>query len=171
MKRKTSWNAKCHETQNVIKRKTWWNVFCPVSFFFTNCLDKFGQLVPKSWQLLAPVPKSCQLLRKNSARWSEGLIKTPFLSDPGVSGVWSLSHSLQHLTDVTLADEDINSILTDNAKQCKWCHLMTNFWTNLRQIRMHIQMIYKSDFNKYRTSEVDKTTLMQMAPSGGQIWN
>ena len=51
------------------------------------------------------------------------------------------------LTDVTLADEDTNSILTDNAnraiqgnvamqvtqpgcqicKQCKWCHLMTKF--------------------------------------------
>ena len=51
------------------------------------------------------------------------------------------------LTDVTLADEDTNSILTDNAnraiqgdvamqvtqpggqicKQCKWCHLITKF--------------------------------------------
>ena len=47
-----------------------------------------------------------------------------FLSDPGVPGVRSmgslLSHSLSetpfaNLTDVTLADEDTNSILTDNA--------------------------------------------------------
>ena len=54
---------------------------------------------------------------------------------------------LWNLTDVTLADEDTNSILTDNAnrvipgnvamhvtqpggqlwKQCKWRHLMTKF--------------------------------------------
>ena len=64
----------------------------------------------------------------------------------------SLTHSLTELpcadlTDVTLADEDTNSILTDNAnrvipgnvamhvtqpggqlwKQCKWRHLMTKF--------------------------------------------
>ena len=52
-----------------------------------------------------------------------------------------------YLTDVTLADEDTNSILTDTAnraiqgnvamhvtqpggqlcKQCKWCHQMKNF--------------------------------------------
>ena len=55
-----------------------------------------------------------------------------------------------NLTDVTLADEDTNSILTDNAKraiqgnvamhvtlpggqlwnQCKWCHLVAKFATN-----------------------------------------
>ena len=42
------------------------------------------------------------------------------------------------LTDVTMADEDTNSILTDNANrtiqgnilQCKWPNLMTNFGTN-----------------------------------------
>ena len=49
-----------------------------------------------------------------------------FLSDPGVSGIRSkglfLSHSLTeppfaNLTDVTQADEDTNSILTDNANR------------------------------------------------------
>ena len=48
-----------------------------------------------------------------------------FLSDPGVSGVQSMGSLLSHwqterpfadLTDVTLADEDTNSILADNAK-------------------------------------------------------
>ena len=49
---------------------------------------------------------------------------TGFLSDPGKPGVWSmgpslwnLQHSWLDLTDVTLADEDTNSILTDNAKR------------------------------------------------------
>ena len=65
-----------------------------------------------------------------------------------------VSHSLTdlcaNLTDVTLADEDTNSILTDNANraiqgnvamhvtlpggqlwnQCKWCHLVAKFATN-----------------------------------------
>ena len=49
---------------------------------------------------------------------------THFLSDPGVSGVQSMGSSLSNklserpfadLTDVTLAEEDTNSILTDNA--------------------------------------------------------
>ena len=58
-----------------------------------------------------------------------------------------------NLTDVTLADEDTNSILTENAKraiqgnvamhvtlpggqlwnQCKWCHLVAKFATNARR--------------------------------------
>ena len=48
-----------------------------------------------------------------------------FLSDPGVPGVWSLGLVVSNkltipfadLTDVTLADEDINSIPTDNANR------------------------------------------------------
>ena len=49
-----------------------------------------------------------------------------FLSDPGVPGVRSMglvvSNSVSetpfaNLTDVTLADEDTNSILTDNANR------------------------------------------------------
>ena len=45
----------------------------------------------------------------------------PFLSDPGVPGPiygsksLQLSHLVADLTDVTLADEDTNPILTDNA--------------------------------------------------------
>ena len=76
------------------------------------------------------------------------------------------------LTDVTLADEDTNSILTEkanraiqgivaiqvtswvNCNQCKWRHQVAKFpinangaiwWLNLEQ--------------------------MQMTPPGGQIWN
>ena len=49
-----------------------------------------------------------------------------FLSDPGKPGVRSLGPDVRHklhtrrfvdLTDVTLADEDTNSILTDNANR------------------------------------------------------
>ena len=104
-----------------------------------------------------------------------------FLSDPGVPGPIYGSSCLSvteplgaNLTDVTLADEDTNSILTDNAnraiqgnvsmqvtqpggqlcKQYKWGRLMTKFctspscatwWQNLQ--------------------------LMQVVPSGGQICN
>ena len=39
-----------------------------------------------------------------------------FLSDPGVPGpIYGSSIPCANLTDVTLADEDSNSILTDNA--------------------------------------------------------
>ena len=45
-----------------------------------------------------------------------------FLSDPGKPGVRSLGPDVRHatcwdLTDVTLADEDTNSILADNANR------------------------------------------------------
>ena len=107
----------------------------------------------------------------------------PFLSDPGKPGVRSLGPDVclsvtptpcVDLTDVTLADEDTNSILTDNAnraiqgnvamqvtqpggqlcKQCKWRHLMTKCWTNPSCATWWPNM-----------------QLMQVAPSGGQIYN
>ena len=68
-----------------------------------------------------------------------------FLSDPGVPGVRSMgpdvSHSVQDyvadLTDVTLADEDSNSIPTDDVNgqsqamwQYKWRHLVAKIDTN-----------------------------------------
>ena len=90
--------------------------------------------------------------------------------------VWmSVTHTpLWNLTDVTLADEETNSILTDNAnraiqgnvamqvmqsggqirKQCKWRLLMTKIWTN--------------------PSCADcwpNLQLMQLVSSGGQICN
>ena len=40
-----------------------------------------------------------------------------FLSDPGKPGVRSLSPDVTNLTDVTLADEDTNPIMTDNANR------------------------------------------------------
>ena len=50
------------------------------------------------------------------------LRKLTFLSDPGIPGVRSMGPSLCHshtfgsnFTELTLADEDTNSILTDNA--------------------------------------------------------
>ena len=52
--------------------------------------------------------------------WSR---KQPFLSDPGIPGVQSMGPSLCHsqslvdLTDVSLVDEDTNSILADNANR------------------------------------------------------
>ena len=86
--------------------------------------------------------------------WGVGVVDCPtFLSDPGKPGVRSMGPHVTpsvrdlfaDLTDVTLADEDSNSIPTDNAnraiqgnvamqvmqpggqlcKHCKWCHLMT----------------------------------------------
>ena len=58
-------------------------------------------------------------------QWKYITQKIVFSSDPGVSGVQSMgpvvSHKLTHLfadlTDVTLADEDANPILTDNANR------------------------------------------------------
>ena len=85
-----------------------------------------------------------------------------FFSDPVIPGVpiygsesLSLTTPCWDLTDVTLADEDTNLILTDDANraftgnvamqmtqpggqfcnQCKWRHLKTKFLTNLQQIR------------------------------------
>ena len=53
--------------------------------------------------------------------WFLDLIKDQFLSDQGIPGVRSmgpsLSNSLRDLTDVTLADEDTNAILTDNVNR------------------------------------------------------
>ena len=69
-----------------------------------------------------------------------------FLSDPGVPGVQSMGPDVRHsvpptpsldLTDVTLADEDTNSILTDNANraiQCKLYNLVANFRTNASDV-------------------------------------
>ena len=65
-----------------------------------------------------------------------------FLSDPGVPGVRSMGPDVHtrpfaDLTDVTLADEDSNSIPTDDVNgqsqamwQCKWRHLVANIETN-----------------------------------------
>ena len=69
-----------------------------------------------------------------------------FLSDPGVPGVRSMGPDVSHsvsprgfadLTDVTLADEDSNSIPTDDVNgqsqamwQCKWRHLVAKIETN-----------------------------------------
>ena len=49
-------------------------------------------------------------------------VQLEFLSDPGVLGVQSMGPVVCHrpfadLTDVTLVDEDIKSILTDNANR------------------------------------------------------
>ena len=69
-----------------------------------------------------------------------------FLSDPGKPGVRSLGPDVRpsltetpfvDLTDVTLTDEDSNSIPTDDVIgqsramwQCKWRHLVANIETN-----------------------------------------
>ena len=69
-----------------------------------------------------------------------------FLSDPGVPGVRSMGLGLcpsvrtrlfADLTDVTLADEDSNSIPTDDVNgqsqamwQCKWRHMVAKIETN-----------------------------------------
>ena len=69
------------------------------------------------------------LLNSKKSRWPDrkAFVKmfTQFLSDPGEPGVRSMGPDVTEwlrdlcvdLTDVTLADEDTNSILTDNAKR------------------------------------------------------
>merc|ERR1711978_481963 len=104
-----------------------------------------------------------------------------FLSDPGVPGpiygsscVSQTKATCANLTDVTLADEDTDSILTDNANraihgnvamyvtlpggqlwnQCKWCHLVAKFANNASGTIWWLNL-----------------QLKQVVPSGGQICN
>ena len=99
----------------------------------------------------------CSLLVKNrndvmnTVQKFQSFSKGILLSDPGKPGVRSMSPDVtESKAFVTLADEDTNWILTDNAngaiqgnvamqvmrpggqlwKQFKWRHLMTKFWTN-----------------------------------------
>ena len=83
-----------------------------------------------------------------------------FLSDPGIPGVRSLGPDVSttpcvDLTDVTLADEDTNSIFADNAK-------------GAIQGNMAMQVMYT-----YASGAIwwPNLQLMQVAPSGGQICN
>ena len=109
------------------------------------------------------------------------------LLDPGVSGVQSMGSLLSHwqterpfadLTDVTLADEDTNPILTDNANRTFQGNLATRvtqpggqIWNQAMQVtwsddqilnrfatnqKMHIHKKYKTDFKKYCKSDVEK---------------
>ena len=70
-------------------------------------------------------PPSSVLSFRFWANWALGH-NCPFLSDPGKPGVRSMGPDVTpsvcprpcvNLTDVTLADEDTNSILTDNANR------------------------------------------------------
>ena len=108
---------------------------------------KYKQVIGISW-------------KKIGCCWKED---NNFLSDPGMPGVRSMGPSLSNsltewrfadFTELTLNDEDTNSILTDSAnraiqgnvamqvtrpggqlwKHCKGRHLMTKFWTNLPYI-------------------------------------
>ena len=93
------------------------------------------------------------------------------------------------LTDVTLADEDSNSIPTDdvnrvirgnNAKwQCKWCNLVANFGTNTSSAiwwpNLHPMQEGPSGGQSYNhvSSAISGPNLqtMHIAPYGGQICN
>ena len=119
--------------------------------FFLKHMLKLG--IPlKIW---VPAPSEVSLCRICSPKIA---VFRPFLSDPGIPGVRSMGPSLSNwvtipyadLTDVTLADEDTNSKLADNANKaiqgnvamqvtqvapsggqilnwCKWRHLVTKF--------------------------------------------
>ena len=66
---------------------------------------------------------ACSLFKVGLCFHQISVSNSHFLSDPGVPGpiygssCLSLRHLCADLTDVTLADEDINSILTDNANR------------------------------------------------------
>ena len=68
-----------------------------------------------------------------------------FLSDPGVPGpifVSGCPPPLLDLTDVTLADEDTNSILTDNANRVIQVNVATN-WLYLVDKVYKLYKLYK----------------------------
>ena len=108
------------------------------------------------WQLEAPNRGASRKKLGDCRELSRSTIpnKSRIFIRPRYTQVRSMGPSLSNsvylcanLTDVTLADEDTNSILTNNAnraikgnvamqvtqpggqlcKECKWCHLMTKF--------------------------------------------
>ena len=142
-------------------------------------------------------------------RWAS-LGHFAFLSDPGKPGVRSLGPDVRpsvsltpcwNLTDVTLANEDTNSIPTDNANRAiqgnvamHWCNLVANFRTNASGATscpnfepMQVVPIYNSmqvaKFGKWCHLVAKFSTnasgaiwwpnleLMQVVPFGGQICN
>ena len=119
-----SWNVKCHEMSNVMKCQMSWNV------------KRRGEGEGRGGGSTQAVSLTAF---------------SQFLLDRGpIYGSGCHSATCIDLTDVTLADEDTNTILTDNAnktiqgyvamsvtqhggqlcKQWKWCHPMTTFLTN-----------------------------------------
>ena len=90
---------------------------CPVA-------DKHSQSVNHKHYNISPV-LLCWLKTKKCICIGSGRLSywpLPFLSDPGKPGVRSLGPDVTptpcvDLTDVTLADEDTNSILTDTAQR------------------------------------------------------
>ena len=127
--------------------------------------------------LKAPVTEGSALEMKLFCR-------SQFLSDPGIPGPLYGSKSLKQtdlcadLTDVTLADEDTNSILTDdvnmatisnvamqvapsggqNWNQCKWRYLVAKSVTNAGGATWWCK----------KQQYIQAT---QVAPQGGQIYN
>ena len=118
-----------------------------------------------------------------------------FLSNPGVSGVRSMGSLLSNwlterpcadLTDVTLADEDTNPILTDNANRtfhgneamqvtqpgCQiWNQVMQVTWPDdqiLNQSQL-CQLVTKYTTNTTGAIWLPNLQLMQVVPSGDQI--
>ena len=74
-------------------------------------------------------------------------IRVKCLSDPGVPGVRSMGPDLSKsihprlfadLTDMTLADEDTNSILTDNANRAIQGNIASDstWWENLQPMQV-----------------------------------
>ena len=115
---------------------------------------------------------------------------TTFLSDPGKPGVRSMGPDVRQwvrqrgcwdLTDVTLADEDTNSILTDNGNRAIQGN--TAWWSNVEPIQVvplvgQICNLYKwrhlvAKFATNASGAIwwPNLLLMQVAPSGGQIYN
>ena len=86
---------------------------------------------------------------------------------------WVSTRGFADITDVTLADEDSNTIATDDVNgqsqvmwQCKWHHLVAKIETNAsRQTRKKCQLLAK--FTTYASSAI----WLQVALPGGQDWN
>ena len=109
-------------------------------------------------------------------------ILSDYLSDPGNPGVRSMgpgvSHSLSprgfaDLTDVTLADDDTNSILTDNANRAiqgnvRKSYLVRKSFLLRKSYRVRKSYPVKKSYLVRKSNQLRKG---QVAPSGGQICN
>ena len=150
------------------QQNTFWEIFRFNPF-------KAAEALNERWYKSIPSKKFLLVIVRSRCTWG------PIYG----SGCLSLTDwpTFWNLTDVTLADEDVNPILTDDVNstfniiykamwqckwhnfvanfgtnQCKWRHLMTKFW---------IDLVTQPGWKTWWPN----LELMQVAPPHGQICN
>ena len=107
------------------------DLFCsPVPTFTSICLLYDVCFSTSLYQICSSLPKHSNYVKFSTFNWDS------FLSDPGIIGVRYMGLSVSNrpfadLTDVTLADENTNLILTDNvnrAIQGNEAMQVCNYW-------------------------------------------